>query len=327
MNETEIDDSSASVRRSASAQAPRRRRNRIPLLLFVLTCISTFWVGVTNWQPTFELTRLFVSPTASGLVDWLLLRQLIVRNWDQGLIYMCAVLAILLMHEMGHYVATLIYRIPATVPIFLPFPFNPVGTLGAVIGMEGTQADRRQIFDIGIAGPIAGLVVAIPMAIYGISQLDLTQPAAGQLALESPLAFQWIMQWIHVPGYVAGGEQGVWFSQANPWFAAAWVGFLVTGLNMMPVGQLDGGHVTHCLFGRYAHWIAEFIIVAAIAFMVWRGIPHLSVMVLLLLVMGTRHPPTRDDEVRLGAVRFTLGILSLAIPFLCFPPNIFFIPG
>ncbi len=323
----ENDDSSAPVRRTASARPRKRRRSRIPLLLFILTCFSTFWVGITNWQPTFELYRVFNSSTANGFVDWMLLRQLIVRNWDQGLIYMCAVLAILLMHEMGHYVATLIYKIPATVPIFLPFPFNPIGTLGAVIGMEGTQADRRQIFDIGIAGPLAGLVVAIPMAIYGISQLDLTLPAAGQLALESPLAFQWLMQWIHVPGYIANGNQGVWFSQINPWFAAAWVGFLVTGLNMMPVGQLDGGHVTHCLFGRYAHWIAECIIVAAIAFMVWRGIPHLSVMVLLLIVMGTRHPPTRDDEVPLGAVRFTLGLMSLAIPFLCFPPNIFIVPG
>ena len=99
----------------------------------------------------------------------------------------------------------------------------------------------------------------------------------------------------------------VWLSQLNPWFAAAWVGFLVTGLNMMPVGQLDGGHVTHCLFGRYAYWIAEGVIVFAIAFMVWRGIPHLAIMVLLLLVMGTRHPPTRDDRVPLGPWRYATG--------------------
>jgi membrane-associated protease RseP (regulator of RpoE activity) len=321
--DTDANNPGTLTRRTPGALAPRSRRGRIPLLLFFLTCLSTFWVGVTNWQPTFELSRLFSGTVGGGLFDWMLLRQLLLRHWDQGLIYMFAVLAILLMHEMGHFVATLIYRIPATVPIFLPFPFNPIGTLGAVIGMEGTQADRRQIFDIGIAGPLAGLVIAIPMAIYGISLLDLTKPAAGQLALESPLAFRWIMNWVHVPGYVAGQGEGIWFSQSNPWLAAAWVGFLVTGLNMIPVGQLDGGHVTHCLFGRYAHWIAECIIVAAIAFMVWRGIPHLSVMVLLLLVMGTRHPPTRDDEVPLGVVRYMLGLTSLAIPFLCFPPNIF----
>ncbi len=253
----------------------------------------------------------------------MLVRRLLIRNWDQGMVYMFAVLAILLVHEMGHFVATLIYRIPATVPIFLPFPFNPVGTLGAVIGMEGMQADRRQIFDIGIAGPLAGLVVAVPLAFLGISQLDLTQPAGGQLAFECPLAFHWLMEWLQVPGYLPGAGQGVWLSQLNPWFAAAWVGFLVTGLNMMPVGQLDGGHVTHCVFGRYAYWIAEGIIIFAIAFMVWRGIPHLAVMVLLLLVMGTRHPPTRDDTVPLGWPRILLGVASLSIPFLCFPPNIF----
>jgi membrane-associated protease RseP (regulator of RpoE activity) len=266
---------------------------------------------------------MFSGNAVTSGIDWMLLRRLLVRNWDQGLVYMLAVLAILLVHEMGHFIATLIYRIPATVPIFLPFPFNPVGTLGAVIGMEGMQADRRQIFDIGIAGPLAGLVVALPMAIIGIGQLDLTVPPGGQMAFECPLAFQWMMEWLHVPGYQHGIGQGVWFSQLNPWFAAAWVGFLVTGLNMMPVGQLDGGHVTHCLFGRYAYWLAECIIVFAIAFMVWRGIPHLVIMVLLLLVMGTRHPPTRDDSVALGWPRIALGLVSLSIPLLCFPPNIF----
>ncbi len=307
-------------------QSAPRRRTTIPLILFVLTCLSTFWVGITDWQPIYELERMFSGDTVSGGLDWMVLRRLLVSNWDQGLIYMTSVLAILLVHEMGHFIATVIYRIRATVPIFLPFPFNPIGTLGAVIGMEGMQADRRQIFDIGIAGPLAGLVVAVPLAVLGVSQLDLTQPAGGQLAFECPLAFQWLMSALHVPGYQPGTGQGVWLSQINPWFAAAWVGFLVTGLNMIPVGQLDGGHVTHCLFGRYAWLVAECMIVAAIAFMVWRGIPHLAIMVLLLLIMGTRHPPTRDDRVPLGRVRIALGLLSLTIPVLCFPPNIFKLP-
>ena len=302
------------------------RRTRTPRVLFVLTCLSTFWVGVTNWQPILELERLFGGSEAAGMVDWLLARQLLLRNWTQGLVYMGAVMAILLTHEMGHFIATRIYRVPATVPIFLPFPFNPIGTLGAVIGMEGMRADRRQIFDIGIAGPIAGLVLAVPLAVYGITQLDLTQPATGQMAFECPLAFRWIMHWVQVPGLEASGGR-VWLGQINPWFAAAWVGFVVTGLNMMPVGQLDGGHVTHCLFGKYAHWFAEVIVVLAIAFMVWRGIPHLAVMVLLLIVMGTRHPPTRDDTVPLGSFRYGLGLVSLAIPLFCFPPNIIFVAG
>ena len=300
----------------------RRRRLLIPTLLFLLTCLSTFWVGISNWQPLFELNRLFSSPVSPG-INWMVLRRLLIQNWDQGLIYMGCVLAILLTHEMGHFITTVIYRIRATVPIFLPFPFNPIGTLGAVIGMEGMNADRRQIFDIGIAGPLAGMIVAIPLAVIGISQLDLTTRPGGQLAFECPLLFQWLMTWLQTPGYQPGTGQGVWLSQLNPYFAAAWVGFLVTGLNMMPVGQLDGGHITHALFGRYAHWFAEAIIVLAIAFMVFRGIPHLIVMVLLLIVVGTRHPPTRDDTVSLGVGRTVLGIASLSIPLLCFSPNIF----
>jgi membrane-associated protease RseP (regulator of RpoE activity) len=235
------------------------------------------------------------------------------------------VLAILLIHEMGHFVATLIYRIPATVPIFLPFPFNPIGTLGAVIGMAGMHADRRQIFDIGIAGPLAGLVVALPLAWLGIERLDLMQPPGGQLAFECPLFFKWMLLWLQVPGYEQAIDKGVWLSQLNPWFAAAWVGFVVTGLNMIPIGQLDGGHITHALFGERAHTVAKGIIVLAIAFMVYRGIPHLLIMVLLLLVIGTEHPPTRDDSVRLGPFRMALGLASLTIPLLCFPPNIFYI--
>ena len=90
-----------------AAARGRRRRSRIPLILFLLTCLSTFWVGITDWQPTWELSRLFSGATTAGSVDWMLLRRLLVRNWDQGLIYMCAVLAILLVHEMGHFVMTL----------------------------------------------------------------------------------------------------------------------------------------------------------------------------------------------------------------------------
>ncbi len=313
------------------APRPQKRRTRrkklVPMILFLLTCFSTFWVGITDWQPIYELTNLFVKgPGLFGAdLDLMTLRRLIVRNWDQGLIYMACVLVILLVHEMGHFIATLIYRIPATVPIFLPFPFNPIGTLGAVIGMAGMQADRRQIFDIGIAGPLAGLVVAVPLAVIGIYQLDLTQTPSGQLAFECPLLFKWILIWTQIPGYENAIYDGVWLNQLNPYFAAAWVGFLVTGLNMVPIGQLDGGHITHALFREKAHTVAKTMIVLAIAFMVYRGIPHLLIMVILLLVMGPQHPPTRDDTVHLGKFRMALGIASLTIPILCFPPNIFHI--
>lgn len=301
-------------------QRPRRRRLTIPAILFLLTCLSTFWVGITDWRPLFPVVIIFES-WSQGSVDLLPIRMMVLKNWDQGLIYMVCVLAILLVHEMGHFVATLIYRVPATVPIFLPFPFNPIGTLGAVIGMQPNVANRRQIFDIGIAGPLAGLVIAIPLCFIGIQQLDFTQPGGGQLAFEFPLLMRWIAGWLGVDGY--DPARGVWPQQMNPYLAAAWVGLVVTGLNMMPVGQLDGGHVTYTMFGRFSFRLAEAIIVLAIAYMVYRGIYHLAIMVVLLLLIGTRHPPTSDDNVRLGWFRYSLGLLSLSIPVLCFPLRVF----
>jgi membrane-associated protease RseP (regulator of RpoE activity) len=296
-------------------------RYRLPLILFALTAVSTFWVGITDWQPLFELGRLRNGDVPGGW-DWMHLRQLFIRNWEQGIIYSAAALAILLAHEMGHFVATLIHRVHATPPFFLPFPFSAIGTLGAVIALDRTGADRKQTFDIGIAGPIAGLVIAIPMAFYGASQLDLNMPPAGPVALEMPLGLHWIMQWSGVPGLENVVDRGLWLNQVNPWLVAAWVGFVVTGLNMIPVGQLDGGHIVYCLFGRFSWRISELMIVIGVAFMVWRGMPHLAIMVLLLLLMGTRHPATRNDQIPLGSFRTALGWISLVIPFLCFPPRL-----
>lgn len=292
-----------------------KRKVKWPVILFLLTCVSTFWVGVTDWLP---VQSLIVAAENGNLLN---LRQAIITHWPQGLMYMGAVLLILLLHELGHFVATIFYRIPASMPIFLPFPFNPIGTLGAVIAMHGNLADRKQIFDIGIAGPIAGLVAAIPLTFYGISQLDLSIQPHGGLGFRMPL----LMQWIGTNMGVAGFEptEPIWINQLNPTFTAAWVGLLITGLNMMPVGQLDGGHITYTLFGEKAHTIAQGVIVFAIAFMVYHQNFMLIIMVALLLVIGTNHPPTRDDRVPLGPVRWTLGIASLAIPILCFPPLIF----
>jgi membrane-associated protease RseP (regulator of RpoE activity) len=289
------------------------RRLKWPLPLFLLTCLSTFWVGSAGWQPFRALG--YASQHGS-----LYLRQMVLEHWDQGLTYMLCSVGILLLHEMGHYVGTIIYRVPASLPFFLPFPFNPIGTLGAVIGMQGDAADRKQIFDIGIAGPLAGLVLAVPVAIIGVANLDLSPAPAGELGLRCPLLMQWLIRWFEIPGYEG---QAIWLSQLNPYFTAAWAGLLITGLNMMPVGQLDGGHVTYTLFGRAAHRIADGIVILAVAFMVYSRSYVLVVMVCLLLLIGTEHPPTRNDKVPLGGFRWVLGLVSLTIPILCFPPLIF----
>lgn len=294
----------------------RRRWLSLPVILFLLTCLSTFWVGITDWRPIVPLQSLSPGTIAYNI------RVLLLENWDQGLWYMSSVLLILLLHEFGHFFTTIYYRVPAKAPIFLPFPFNPIGTLGAVIGMNGTLANRKQIFDIGIAGPLAGLVAAVPLAYLGVAHLDLTEPARGGIGFRLPLLMQWMVQSVGVEG-LDPVEPIVWINQLNPFFAAAWVGLLITGLNMMPVGQLDGGHITYTLFGESSKWIAEAAIVLAIAFMVYHQHFVLIVMVALILIMGTAHPPTADDTVKLGPVRWAIGLASLVIPIVCFPPLIF----
>jgi membrane-associated protease RseP (regulator of RpoE activity) len=230
------------------------------------------------------------------------------------------VLAILLTHEMGHFLATVRYRISASFPYFLPLPISPLGTLGAVIRMDGMRANRREIFDIGLAGPLAGLLVAIPITWVGIQQIDTSGPQHGPYAVHPPLAMQ-AMMYVASPGDYSWGEP-ISQGHLNPYLMAGWVGLLITGLNMLPVSQLDGGHVVYTLFGRQGRWIARGFIMLAMAYILISGARHWLLMVVLVMFIGVDHPPTRDDTVPLGWFRTTLGYLSLTIPLLCFAPEV-----
>ena len=287
---------------------PRVRR---PVILFALTCASTFWVGINRWLPLTVPMDEF--------------RQLLISNWYDGFIYMVAILGILFAHEMGHYLATVYYRVPASLPYFIPFPFSPFGTFGAVIALEGTHADRKQIFDIGIAGPLAGLVIAIPVTWIGISQINLTAPQQGPYLLDLPWAMHLYFRWFNYVGYHADIQLA--FNQLNPWFMAGWLGLLVTGLNMLPVGQFDGGHVTYTLFGRTAHWIARVFLVALVAYGVYYTAFNLLLLTAMFLLVGPDHPPTRDDSVELGWGRTLLGYVCLTIPLFCLAPGLIVIVG
>jgi Zn-dependent protease len=290
---------------------PRLRRRRLlPLALFLLTCLSTFFAGACRWIPT----DYFLS------ADFMPLRRVLISHWDEGLIYMASVLAILLTHEMGHFLATVRHGIPASYPYFLPLPISPVGTLGAVIGMDGLRANRRQMFDIGIAGPLAGLVVTLPILWLGVQQLDFAESSYGRFQLDVPLAMRWMLDAIRPPGYVSG--QVIWHGQLNPFFMAGWVGLFITALNMMPVSQLDGGHVTYTLLRHKAHWIARAFILVAVGWVFYSGTFGFGVMIVLIMLVGTDHPPTSDDAMPLGVGRTILGWLSLAIPIVCFAPRV-----
>jgi membrane-associated protease RseP (regulator of RpoE activity) len=307
---------------------PRRRRVVLPLVLFLLTCGSTFFVGATGWEPlqtTLQHIEEGFYSSESDAFFLMPLRLWYLEHWRSGLIYMACVLAILLTHEMGHFVLTVVYRVRASLPFFIPLPISPIGTMGAVIAMDGLQANRRQIFDIGLAGPLAGLVVAIPITWIGIQQLDLSAARPGLHTLDLPLLMRLLVDWVHPGQY--DPRIGVPLHLVNPYLMAGWVGLLVTGLNMMPVSQLDGGHVLYALFGRGAHWLARGFLLFAFVYLgiaaaVFGLPPYWILMAFLVLLIGTDHPPTKDDTVPLGWLRVLLGIASLLIPVFCFVPHL-----
>jgi membrane-associated protease RseP (regulator of RpoE activity) len=236
------------------------------------------------------------------------------RNWQDGLIYMSCVMAVLLAHEMGHFLMTIRYRVPASYPIFLPMPIMLTGTMGAVIGMEGFRANRRQMFDIGLAGPLAGLVVTVPLVWIGIKIGEHSLPQHGSLIFGDPLLAKWLIHWLRPE--IAPGEELV----MNPVYMAGWVGMFVTGLNMMPISQLDGGHVIYALFLGRSRVIARGFLLATITYIIVTGQVTWILMVVIITFIGVDHPRTSDDTVPLGSMRTLLGILSLVLPVLCFTP-------
>lgn len=293
----------------------RPRIYRIAFWLALATVVSTFWAGVGAWVPTAPLVMAWEQ---SSLMP---IRQALLANWSAGLQFSFCLMAILAAHELGHYVMTIVYRVPSTPPLFIPFPFlSPIGTMGAVIMMQSGQADRKQIFDIGLAGPLAGLVVAIPIVILGLLYPEPIRYAPDELlVIGQPLLIQWLASWLS-PNQAAAFVE-VANNQANPLLMAGWVGLLVTGLNMMPLGQLDGGHVTFGLLGRHSYWLAVAAMVAAVLFMYFTQVWIFLLMLVLVLVMGLRHPPSSNDDRPLGVPRQIIGWCSLVLPVLCIPAN------
>ncbi len=287
--------------------SPPQRRRLLPLVLFLLTCFFTYAAGTYRWQGILFGMQGETWDLAGTL------RQLR-DHWQDGLTYTSCVMAILIAHEMGHFLMTVRYRVPASYPIFLPLPVMLTGTMGAVIGMEGFRANRRQMFDIGLAGPLAGLVLTVPMVWIGIKIGRAAPAQSSGMIFADPLLAKLLMHWLR-PDFPPGTDLVV-----NPVYMAGWVGMFVTGLNMMPISQLDGGHVIYALFLKGGHWIARAFLVTAIAFVVISGQYSWTLMLVLVTLIGVDHPPTSDDTVPLGPVRITLGMLSLALPLLCIAP-------
>ncbi len=280
-------------------RSPRRPRARLQLLLYLLTCLTTFAAGAVGWQP------LLLGVDDVGVASAVL------AHWDRGLLYMAAVLAVLTAHEAGHFIAARLHGIPATLPFFIPMPILLTGTLGAVIGMEGSRADRRQLFDIAIAGPLAGLVVAVPLMALGL----LTGTAGETNPFALPPLATWLQSLLR-PDLAAATTVA-----PNALFMAGWVGLLVTGLNMIPVSQLDGGHICYAVFGRRGNWVARAVLIASILTVVVSGQYNWVALVVIVTFMGVDHPPIREEGRPLDAFRTALGIASFVIPVLTFMPE------
>jgi membrane-associated protease RseP (regulator of RpoE activity) len=260
---------------------PAWRKYGVPLGLFLLTAASVYLMGGT---------------------------ELVV-----------GMLSILFAHEMGHYVACRIYGVDATLPHFIPAPvISLVGTLGAFIRIRAPIPNRKALFDIGIAGPLAGFVVALPVLALGVAEATLQRadPHAGSgLFLGEPLLFQWAVHLVHGPV-----PDGITLF-LGPLGLAAWFGLFVTALNLIPVGQLDGGHVTYAILGRRAEAISNLGFWACVA-LIYFG-PNWIVWSLLLRFLGRRHPPTLDDREPVGAGRRLVGLVGLLVFVVCFLPDPF----
>ncbi len=263
-------------------------RRLMPLLLFLLTCYTTYQVGE--------------------------------HEFKNGIVYAAALLGILGAHEMGHWLQALRYRVPASLPYFVPMPFGPIGTMGAVIAMRGNMGNRRSLFDIGISGPLAGLGPAIDLF---DRRAALVEGRSGRAASDGDdhwraLLFRWLEAW------VIGSAQPGTAIDLHPIAYAGWVGIFITALNLFPIGQLDGGHVLYALLLRRAHFVATLLLVGAFVTVVLYGQMGWLPMIVLLLLIGPNHPPTADDQIPLGTGRTILGWLTLAFVLIGFTPFPFY---
>lgn len=298
----------------------RRRRVLLPVALFLATCVSMClaW-GVTPVELNVAIPMAVLRAELPDSVTIVSLgpKTALLINWREGLIYMAAGITILLAHEMGHFVQALRYGVPASLPYFIPMPLPPIGTMGAVIGMRSSVANRKQMFDIGLTGPLAGLLVALPVCWVAIlNSPAMPLDAQAVMHYQDPLLFK-AMMWYLRPDLLPGQEL-----TATPLLMAGWMAMLITGLNMLPVSQLDGGHVAYSLFGRHAFRLTWLVIAAAIAFiLITQQFTWVLMLFVIIFVIGPYHPPTADDTIPLGWGRRLLGIASLTIPIFCFMPE------
>jgi membrane-associated protease RseP (regulator of RpoE activity) len=280
----------------------------VNLVLFALTCVSTTLVG-TLLMSSFHNTM-------SG--DWFVDIREILRNptlMVSGLPFSISIMTILFAHEMGHYLTCLYYGIDATLPYFIPAP-TMMGTMGAFIKIRSHFQHRAALFNVGVAGPIAGFVVAVPTLLIGLalSHFVAMHDSKGWIEYGEPLIFKIAA---NIMGKIP--PDGMTLSP-HPIVFAAWFGFLATSLNLLPIGQLDGGHMIYGLFPGWHKRISQVLVIALIplGILFWGG---WLLWFVLLMILRLRHPMTIDDSIPLERFHFRLAWFGLAMFVLCFMPT------
>lgn len=265
---------------------PRPAQAWINLVLFLATVLSTIYAGSRG------------------------------GNLRSGVTFAFTLLTILGTHEFGHYFVGRYYRAAVTLPYFIPMPIG-LGTLGAVIQLRSPIRDRKQLFDLGVAGPLAGLVVAIPLLIYGLSQSPVQPPPVEDPYLQEGNSLLYLGLKYLVHGRILPAD-GLDVSMNSMTFAA-WIGLFVSCLNLLPLGQLDGGHVTYALFGRRAWWLSRATVgvLLPLSLLGWSG---WLLWAILPFMFGLQHPPPLNDHTPLGRRRQVLGVVMILIFVLVFTP-------
>jgi membrane-associated protease RseP (regulator of RpoE activity) len=314
-------------------------RWKLPALFFALTVLTTFAAGVINAGEEKSGALLLAAASRGGFEPgWLFLFPALVypftplSQWGEifllGLPYAGTVLSILLCHEFGHYLFARRYRVDTTLPYCIPMPLWIIGTMGAVIRMRSPINSRNALLDIGAAGPLAGMAVALPAMLWGVAHSPVVELPAEYSQEGISLLYAGLKYLIHGP-IPAGSD-----IMMHPVALAAWFGFFMTALNLLPIGQLDGGHIAFAALLRGHDRVSRVfhgaLFVAGLALYQLFGFSSgLSwaffggVIAILMRGFGPRHPPVEDPHQPLSRGRLAVAVLCLLIFILIIPPFTF----
>jgi membrane-associated protease RseP (regulator of RpoE activity) len=281
----------------------------LSLALLVATTVSVLYVGAGYAAADLESAR------ALSLLDLMIL----------GIPFAATVMGILLAHELSHYFVGRLYGAPHSLPYFIPLPFGLLGTMGALIYQRSPMRSRKATFDIGVAGPIGGLLVAIPLLLYGLSLSTVEGAPVGATYLQEGNSLLYLaLKYLVFGRVLPSNGMDVWL---HPIAFAAWAGLLITMANLLPVGQLDGGHLSYALLGRRASTVGRIVSLGVIA---WGGVLALQgnlegggfwlLWGTLNLVLNRRHPPALNDATPVGSARLALGLAMAVVFVLLFVP-------